>query len=361
MKKINLLLIIIPFLFTGCYDRAPIERTSITVGIGQDLADNETLSASFEFLVFQQGDLTSKEVITTTGKSIFEMYNKRLLITKRRHLPGTIRLLIISEKRAKFGIEDIIDVFLRDQERELNTTVVVSKQKTEEILNLKSKDATTMSEEIEDLARSSFEANFTQRDTNIKDFFNMYFQDGRRIMIPYIEKYKDTVKISGIAVFEKDKMLLVIPEEDAKYVNLLRNDNSKGYLSFPKETSKSFDLFCSSRRKVKVDIEDDKVNYTIHVLIYASIKEENSDEFDELSKEQVEELQTKYSNKLKEQLEEVIKKYQSNYGIDIYDLQKYALAKLGKDKADEVEKQFQNSNINVEVKIKFLSTGRLFR
>ena len=361
MKRIKYLVLVITLLFSSCYDRAPIERTSITVGVGHDLVGENLLSATFEFVIFQQGETTSKSVITTTGKSIFEMYNKRLLITKRRHLPGTIRLLIISEKRAKFGINDIIDVFLRDQERELNTTVVISKQKTDEILSLKPKDATTMSEEIEDLARSAFETNFTQRDTNIKDVFNMYYQDGRRLMIPYIEKYRDTVKISGIAVFDKDKMIFTIPEDDSKFINLLRNDNSKGYLSFPNNTGKSFDLFSSSRRKINVDIKDEKINYTIHLLIYAYIKEKNIDGDIELNKEEIDSLQEKYAKKLKEQLEDIISKYQSNYGIDIFDIQKYALAKIGKEKIEEVEKNFKNSNINVDVKIKFISTGRLFR
>lgn len=348
-------------IFTSCYGKPSIERTSVIAGIGHDIDKDKILSSSFEFIVFKSQNVVDKSVVTTKGKSIFEMFNKRLLITKRRHLPGTVRTLLISEERGKFGISDIIDAFLRDQERNLNTTVAVSKQRTEEILKLNAKDSNTMAEEIEDLIKSSYEANFTQRDTNIKDFFNMYYQEGRHIMLPYIEKYKDTVKVSGIAVFKKDKLIFTIPEEDSKYINLLRNEKAQGYISFFNENFKSLDLHCHSRRNVKVDIKDNKITYNIYLLIYSSVKEANIDNTEELSKDKLTELEEKYSNELTKKLQDIADKYQNKYGTDIFDVQKYAVAKLGRDKIDFIEENFINSNIKISAKIKILSSGRLIR
>ncbi|MDO6355683.1 Ger(x)C family spore germination protein [Caloramator sp. CAR-1] len=360
MKKISLVLLFM-LIFTSCYGKPSIERTSVIAGIGHDIDKDKTLSSSFEFIVFKSQNVFDKSVVTTKGKSIFEMFNKRLLITKRRHLPGTVRTLLISEERGKFGISDIIDAFLRDQERNLNTTVAVSKQRTEEILKLNAKDSNTMAEEIEDLIKSSYEANFTQRDTNIKDFFNMYYQEGRHIMLPYIEKYKDTVKVSGIAVFKKDKLIFTITEEDTKYINLLRNEKAQGYLTFFDGNLKSLDLFCSSRRNVKVEINDNKIAYNIYLLIYSSVKEANIDDAQELTKDKLIELEEKYSDELTKQLQEIADKYQNKYGTDIFDVQKYAVAKLGRDKIDFIEENFINSNIKISAKIKILSSGRLIR
>ncbi|SEF52661.1 germination protein, Ger(x)C family [Caloramator fervidus] len=360
LKKISYIVLFI-FIFSSCYNKAPIERTSIISGVGHDLKSNKKLSSTFEFTVFKGQNIIDKMIVTTEGTSIFDMYNKRLLITKRKHLPGTIRLLLISENRAKYGISDIIDAFLRDQERNLNTTVAVSKQSTENILKMNPKDSNTMSEEIEDLIKSSFEANFTQNDVTIKDLFNMYYQEGRHIMIPYVEKFKDTIKLGGIAVFKDDKMIFVIPEEEAKYVNILRNDKAQGFLSFTSETSKSFDIACQSRRKIKVDYDDENIVYNINILIYASIKEANIDNSLELSKEKITELEEKYSKEISKKLQEISDKYKNNYQFDAFDIQKYAIAILGKDKQKYVEDNFKNSKINVQAKIKILSSGRIIR
>lgn len=356
------ILIISLILQTSCYNVVPIERTSVIAGVGHDIIDKKTLSSSFEFLVFSYGNTITKTVSTEKGISIFEMYNKRLLETKRTHLPGTIRLLIISEDRAKFGIKDIIDVFLRDQDRNLNTTVAICKENTSEILNMTSKEATTMSEEIEDLIKSSYETNFTQRDTNIKDLYNMRFQEGRRIMLPYIEKHKDTVRVTSIAVFENDKMIFKIPEEDVKYINLLRNNNSYGYLTFKSDNSlSSVDFLCRCKRKVNVQIENNEINYNIKIYLNASLKEANIDKIKELDKNTVDNLQNTYSEELKLKLKKIIEDYQNNFGVDVFDIEKYALAKLGKDKEDYVKDKFKNSKINVDVKISTKSIGRLIR
>lgn len=363
MKRFKVFLAFLPLiLFTGCYNRVPIERTSVVSGAGHDIIDNKILSGTLEFLIFSDKNKISKDISTQTGKSIFDMYNKRLLDTKKTYLTGTIKTLLISEDRAKFGIKDIIDTFLRDQDRNLNTTVAICKGKASDILDMKPKESSSMSEEIEGLIKSSYETNFTQRNTNIKDLYNMRFQEGRRIMLPYIEKYEDSVKLSSIAVFEEDKMIFKIPEEDVKYVNMLRNESSLGYLNFKGESLlESFDVVSKSKRKVKVKIEDDNITYNIKLNLNSLIKENSISDIKELDKKTIEKYQDKYSEELKTKLESIIQKYKSEYGVDVFDIQKYAVAKLGKDKEKQVIDKFKDSTINIEVNIKINSIGRVIR
>lgn len=363
MKHVKIIIFIFPIiLLSGCYDRVPIERTSVVAGAAHDITDDKLLSGSLEYLIFSDKEKISKTVSTQTGKSIYEMFNKRLLEAKKTYLTGTIRTLIISEDRAKYGINDIIDSFMRDQERNINTTVVVCKDKAVDIIKMDPKESSTMSGEIEDLIKSSYQTNFNQRDTNIKDLYNMRFQEGRRIMLPYIEKYKDTVRVSSIAVFEEDKMIFKIPSEDVKYVNLIRNQNTLGYLNFNSEkTLESFDIYCKVSRKVKANIKNNNIDYNIKITLNSLVKENGIDKFKELDKKTIDIIQDTYSNELKSKLESIIEKYQKNYGVDVFDIEKYAVAKLGKDKADYVSSKFKDSNINIEVKIKINSIGRVIR
>lgn len=359
-----ILAIIITFLSlqTGCYNKTPIERTSVLSGVGHDIVDENKLSTTYEYLVFSNQNKITKAVITTTGETMFDVYNDSLLETKKTLLPGTLRLLIISEDRAKIGIKDIIDVFLRDQNNNLSTTVAICKGRAEEILRLQSVESTTMAKEIEDLIKSSYESNFTQRDTDIKDLFNMRYQSGRTIMLPYIEKYKNTVRLSSIAVFKEDKMIFKIPREDLKFVNILRNNDSSGYLTFNSEgLLNSLSLSCVSKRKVSFEMQGDKLIYNIKLNLKTQIKEDTFKPYQKLDRKTIEGLRKTFSLEEKEKLEEVVAKYQNNLDVDVFDIQKYALAKLGKDKEAFVKDNFKNSKINIDVDIKIDSTGRLYK
>ncbi|WP_163193076.1 Ger(x)C family spore germination protein [Clostridium thermarum] len=363
MKFLKLLTVILYImLLTGCYKKAPIDTTSVLSGVGNDVVDNTILSATYEFLVFKGQNEVSKSAITEEGRSIFDIYNKRLLEIKKSLITGTTRLLLIGEDRAKLGIQDIIDVYLRDQDRNLNTTIAVCKGKAKDLLNMEPNEDSTVSEEIEDLIDTSFETNFTQWDVNIKDLFNMRFQAGRRIMIPYIEKYKDIVKLTSIAVFENDKMVLVIPEDDVKYINLLRNYTSIGYLTFKSDTPfSSTDILCKSKRKVTAYINNDKITYDIKINIKATLKELDENVFKKLDKKTIDTIQTLYSEELEAKLKDIIKKYQGDFNIDVFDIEKYALAKLGEDKETFVKNKFNSAKINVNVNITIKNIGRLIQ
>ncbi|EYE89409.1 hypothetical protein Q428_02685 [Fervidicella metallireducens AeB] len=363
MRFLKLIIIIILVSFqTGCYNKTPIERTSVLSGVGHDIVGEKKLSTTYEYLVFSNQNKITKAVITTTGETMFDVFNDSLLETKKTLLPGTLRLLIISEDRAKIGIQDIIDVFLRDQNNNLNTTVVICKGKAEEILKLQSVESTTMAKEIEDLIKSSYESNFTQRDTDIKDLFNMRYQAGRTIMLPYVEKYKDTVRLCSIAVFKEDKMIFKIPREDLKFVNMLRNNNSSGYLTFNSGgLLNSLSLSCVSKRKVTFEMQGDKLIYNIKLNLKTLVKEDTLKNFQKLDRNNIENLRKTVSSEEKTKLEEIIAKYQNNLDVDVFDIQKYALAKLGKDKEEFVKENFRNSKINIDVDIKIDSTGRLYK
>ncbi|TDT51957.1 Ger(x)C family spore germination protein [Fonticella tunisiensis] len=361
------LLILIMMGFAGCYGRVPIEGLAVLAGTGNDLEKeaNNKFKNTIEFFVFKEEDKIERTVITVNSETAYTAYEKRQIKMKKNPLVGTIRAYVIGEERAKYGIGDLLDTFIRDQERNLNTVMVVCKGKAEDIFMLNPVENSTISEDIKSELQSSINSYFLTREMEIKDVFNMYYQEGRRIMIPYIEadrgKYVDTVKISGIAVFEKDKMIFMIPIEEAKYINLIRNSNSKGYLSLVNENdrTKSTDLFCTSKRKVKVSMENDKLIYDINIDIKAENKMNTAGSEGEPSENNIEMIAKKIEKQTEDRLKETIARVKQKYGVDVFDIEKYAIAKLGRDKEEFIKDSFKNSIINVNVNVKIISTGRL--
>ncbi|MCX7950590.1 MAG: Ger(x)C family spore germination protein [Clostridiales bacterium] len=361
MKKILIsLILLVSLLLTGCYKKVPIEKLSIITGVGFDVEkESKEIINSSEYLIFRGDRQIDRGVGVEKGKTINEADSDRQLNLKKNYLLGTIRVYVISEDRAKLGIMDIIDTCIRDQERNLNTIMVVSKGNTKEIFELTPKEANTMADEIKDLIDSSYSSNFFTNNASVKELANMYYQEGRRIILPVIEKSGNTIKISGLAVFDKDKLKEIIEIEDTIFINLLRNSDVRGSIAITlKDYNNAVDVNCISKRKVKVDEVDGRLKYTIKLNIKGEVKLKTLNIEDEDEKKIIAKIKSLIEENIKENTKKVIDKAKYDYKIDVFDIQKYAVAKYGRSNIDKIQQQFENSEIDVEVKVKICSTGR---
>ncbi|MCX7694203.1 MAG: Ger(x)C family spore germination protein [Caloramator sp.] len=359
-RRLILLLIFILF-FTGCYNRVSIEKLSVIVGIGFDVGkDKKEIENVAEYLIFRGQREIDRGVSLEVGKTINEANSNRQLNLKKNYLLGTVRAYVISEERAKLGIKDIIDTCIRDQERNLNTIIVVSKGSCKDIFEQTPKEESTMADEVKELIEASYSSNFFTNNAGVKDLANMYYQEGRNIVIPAIEKKDSTIRIAGIAVFDKDKLKKIIPIEEAIYVNLLRNYDVKGNIALVMEDyKKAVDVECISKRKVYVDKVDGKLKYTIKLNIEGEIKL-NTYNFDEENNVQkiLDDIKIQLTNNLNENLNKIIERAKNDYEIDVFDIQKYAVAKYGRENEESIRESFKDCEIEVMVNTKISSTGR---
>ncbi|GFR35468.1 Ger(x)C family spore germination protein [Thermobrachium celere] len=364
MQRLKLFFIILLFLlFSSCYNRVSIEKLSVITGIGFDIGeDKRKIENVAEYLIFRGQNEIDRGVSLEIGKTINEANDYRQLNLKKNYLLGTIRAYVISEERAKLGIKDILDTCIRDQERNLNTIMVVSKGRCREIFEQKPKEENTMADEIKELIEAAYSANFFTNNAGVKHLVNMYYQEGRNIIIPAIEKKDSTIRIAGIAVFDKDKLKKIIPIEEAVYVNLLRNSDVKGNIAIVMgDYNKAVDVECISKRKVKVDKIGDKLKYTITLNIQGEIKL-NTYSFGQQKdeKEVIEEINSLLIKNLSEKLKETIEKAKNDFEIDVFDIQKYAVAKYGRTDAivEKIHEGFKDCEIEVVINSKIRSTGR---
>lgn len=361
MKKVLVLFILLLLLpITGCYKRVSVEKLSVITGIGFDVdKEGKEIKNTSEYLIFKGDRQIDRGVGIERGKTINEADSDRQLNLKKNYLLGTIRAYVISENRAKLGIKDIIDTCVRDQERNLNTIMVVCRQDTEEIFRLQPMEANTMADEIKDLIDSSYSSNFFTNNASVKEIANMYYQEGRNIILPVIEKSGTTIKISGIAVFQKDKLKEIIDIEDTIFINLLRNNDVRGSISVTlKDYNNALDVNCISKRKVDVDKVNGKLKYTIRLNIKGEIKLKTLEFTEEDENKIILEIKNLIEQDIKENTKMVIDKAKYDYKIDVFDIQKYAVAKYGRSNTEMIENDFENADIGVDVNVKITSTGR---
>lgn len=362
MKKFKFLIpiLIIPLIFSGCFGYEPIEKLGTVVGIGNDLNEEKKhqYSVTFEMLVFNGNNEIDSIVLEGKSETIYTTLNERQTIVNKKLFTGEEQVYLFSENRARAGIKDLIDSFLRNSERNYGSLVAVSKQSTKEIFSLKTPLALSSSENLQGLLEFSHKANFFQIRPNL---FNLilrrYTMEGRKIVIPYIEIIENNLQITGLALFKGEKMVEKVSLEEAKLINLLTVNNGMGFLSILSDNPEEYmDFDGKSKLKVKVSKEDENLKYDIYVnlrgiLTVNSLAEKEKSLAD---KEKVGEM---FAEKLEKELTKEVAKMQNEYKTDWLDLGRYAVAKYGRGKGYDSDENFCNAKINVHVKVKIDSSG----
>ncbi|MCY6960537.1 Ger(x)C family spore germination protein [Clostridium brassicae] len=366
MKKCKLIIfiILISFCLNGCYGYYPIEKLGMVVGIGNDidakLPQNKKpkYSTTFDILSFQGNDKVTSVALPSESDTVYGTINKRQTKENKSLLTGVEQVYLLGEERARYGIKDLIDSFIRDPLRNEHALIAVSKQPTYELFSLKTPFALSPSEHIHDLLEFAHTANFFEEDTDLIRFLTMYNEEGRKIVIPYIEIFNHSFQITGLALFKGDKMIKKVSLDESRLINLIRVSNSSGYLNILSEEYNDYiDFFGKNKSTVKISKENDRLKYDIFVNLTGTLTINTLAEKDKTlsDPDKVGEILAK---KLEKNLTNEVHKMQNEYKTDWLDLGQYAIAKYGRDKGYSSDEQFCNSIINVHVNVKVTSMGR---
>ncbi|MEW8956842.1 Ger(x)C family spore germination C-terminal domain-containing protein, partial [Clostridium sp.] len=152
----------------------------------------------------------------------------------------------------------------------------------------------------------------------------------------------------------------IVPLKEAFYANILRNDKATSSISkIPVTKNEYVSLYSKSKRKVKVTKERDKIKYNIEVQMKGDIKiDSEHDKIDE-PKLNVKEIEEQFSKDLETGINKVIYRYQKEHNIDIFDIERFSHAKFNEKELERLNSSFKDAIVDVKVKVKINSTGRL--
>lgn len=364
MNKQWILCIFLLFSFTffGCKTAASIEDLDIIIGLGFDLAPGlpNEFEGSAEYLVYKENREISRRVSFGITPTIYSRESLRQAKANKKAVRQSEMAYIISEERARYGIIDILDSIIRDPMGNKKAYVAVSGPKAKDILLLTGHSTATMSETISGMIRYAYQDNFFSDKLTIGSFLTMFHQEGRNIVLPYIVASKEgSAEIRGLALFKDDKMLHKTSLDEARLMNLLRNNNTIGHLNVETEDPVKYaEMFCKNKLKVKVSKEDNRLKYDIFVTLIGELKLDTMNNATSSVKPgDLDKIKEKFQEKYQRELSYEVRRLQQDYGVDWLDLGQYAAAKYGRGKGYDSDKNFQEAKIDVHVIVKIKSTG----
>lgn len=362
-NKLIVISLVIIFMYSFMGERGSlIQNLSVPIGIGCDLENEDGGIISYgipvSVYIFQSPGNLLTDVYLGKAKSIGETRDERQTKSNRKFLLGLERVFVISENYAQYGTRNLIDILVNNPEINDKAHMVVYNGKSEDILKHKVTGYQSSAEFIDGLISSAKQFNFFAQQYTFMDMIVRVDAEGRNLVLPYIELKQKDIVLTGLAIFKKDKMIAKASIEEAKIINILRENNVSGTLTIQKNAKEYINYYAKSKRKVKCYRKDGKFTFIIDVTMDGAIVSNELYPDFYSNPKTINEFTKSMEDNVKKMCEDFINKAKCSYSVDILELGKVAAAKYGRMTGIDWNKEICASKIEVNVKVSVNTEGR---
>ena len=357
-----ILIIFALYLATGEEKMENIEELDIAVGIGysvkEDVDGGIKYIVPINSIIYQEGGMNVSGVKTGRNNTISLTRGERQRKSDRKFFLGTERIYIMDESIAKFGVNNPIETLFKNPVVNDDGYWIICKGKSEDYLKYKVQGYDTPVNYLTGMIRNASSYNFFQKNYRIKDVYLMVGSEGRSLALPYIELKEKGFEITGMAIFNKDKLASVLDIEDSKTMNMLRADKGKGMLTIQGNENDFINYMTKCKRKVKCTKEGGQYKFVIDLNFKGDVV--NNLMYKKLSSkvEVKEKFEKDMEKKIEGRCNDFIDKMKNQYKVDCLELGRIAAAKYGRDTGVDWNEVICNSDIKVNVKVKVEKVGR---
>jgi len=339
-----------------------VEDLGISVGIGmgidKDGKGNIIYRVTSTANSYKDDSSVETLIGTGVGSTIGKTRENRQRKIGKEFFLGLTKIYLIEEEYAKYGIRALMDVNFKNPVVNENAFLVVCKGRSEEYFNYTIPGYDNSAEGISDMIENSVNYNFFKEGYMIENALLSMDAEGKNMVSPYIEIMEDGIKISGMAVFSKDKLAVILDIKDTRIMNMLRENKVKGILTIQKDSEKYANFQVESKRKITCRKIGDKYTFTIDLNLEGEIT--NNELYKGMSTDI--EVSKKFEDDMAKQVSEMctgfLDRMKNEYKVDLLQLGWVAASKYGRDTGVDWNEVVSNSEINVNVKVSIDKLGR---
>jgi hypothetical protein len=148
---------------------------------------------------------------------------------------------------------------------------VVCSGKAEDLLKFKPTGYSSSAEFLDGMAKDLQQFNFFSLQYTLMDLIVRIDAEGRNSLLPYVIVENNKIKTTGMAIFNKDKMVGVANIDEARVINILKENNVNGILTLQASPKQYISSYTSSKRKIKCTKLSDAYNFTIDLKLKGNI------------------------------------------------------------------------------------------
>lgn len=375
MKKIFLILIVL--FLSGCNYRE-LDKIAITVGCGLEKVDDGYKITVQIADTQKQGDSNSStspvrfKNYTYTDRTIHEAARGILTKLPKKAYTKHMQILVIDEKIANNGINEIIDFWFREVELRNDFYVFVSKDSTPiEVLGVLTQIYPINSVGIRNLIENNFKYLGGTVLTTFDDLTSSYISKTKEIILPTIMvlgkdgNKKDNlessipeslISLNETAYFRDNKLVGYLDKKQTIYYNLVKNALKTSIISYECDKDK-FVTFEIIENKTDIDIVKNKPEVNIKVQAKGNLTSIMC-EYDISKNDGIKMIEKEGSLEIKKQIDSLFKLSKDNK-TDIFSIRDIYYKHNNKyyKNISNNNDFFDNLKVNVDVKLNIFEKG----
>lgn len=297
--RLNTVLMIVSILLTGCWSHYELTDLVFVMGVAIDTKQDGTVQITTQYYKPKGGKGEGHGVgnsnlnVISTGDSVLSAIRNITGELGRRSQWSHMRVILISEETARrTNIGDLLDIFYRDPEPRLTASIMVTKgvaqsylEKIPTIEQTTSQQIMRSKEALYQYAARTVDSNLLELGKQLKD------KTGNAVIAYVTTNGEKSFKVSGSALFKKDRMVDILTGDEQNGYLMLTNRYKYGLIEVPcgesvqnKQQNEIVELTEFSS-KLTYRFDKDRLVVSVHAAAKGSGRELKCTAFDSVSTE----------------------------------------------------------------------------
>lgn len=369
---------------TGCWNSRELNSLAFMISMGIDKTEDGlliTVQVLNPRAIASQKTVNEPTVVVYTekGKDTIEIIRKIITQSSRKLNATHLQTIIFGEDFAKEGITEVLDFLTREHQFRTDFYFAVAEGSTaNSILNNLTKLDTNPSIKLYSSIKASDEIWAGTKSVKIISLINSILSDGKNAVITGVrlagdsqtddtldnlkEIKADPIKIMNLAVFQEDKLVGWLNEEESKGYNYILGHvpSTMGYVE-DKKTGKITTEVTGTKSKRTASLVNGKPVISVTIDVKANI-ETSSSVLDITKAENLELVEKLGEDKINEMVSKTIKKAQKDLHSDVFGFGEVihrTYPKLWGTLKENWEREFTDLPVHVNVTMKIEKTGTI--
>lgn len=327
-------------LLTGCWDRKELNQLGIAMAIGLDKDEEGKIELTSEIVrpaaMEKQGSGKEApyELVISSGETLFEAIRHTVREFDRRSFFSHTKVIVIGEDLAREGLGEIIDFITRSHEmRKTTWLIVASGSKASEVLGVKHGLEKIQANYMEGILKSQ-KIDSNSAVSKVIDFIKTMPGEGANPVtgvfkiievksVPSDETepvLRKGLKISGSAIFKKDKLVGFLDNEDTLGLNIITGKCKKVTINVNAASKgakeKAAIEMISVKCAIKPVINKGKISFNIAIKAEGNLIE-SEDTLDITNQQVFMKLDSNFADFLRTDVNNSVKRIQEEMQTDV--------------------------------------------
>jgi spore germination protein len=217
------------FLLTSCgTEPKQLERLGLITAIGFDLKKENQIKGTVAVSKFDPMAKVMTNVISADANTLQTLRAEENLATDQRLEMGQLRCVIYSEELAEKGIIQLVNALNRDPTVGNMVYLTIAEKDAFSIISMDEKKIkVNIGTYLYNLIRQNVERELLISPT-LHEFNHKFFDYGQDPVLPILKVKKDKVAITGVALFNDDKMVATLNNDKLFYLKLITDEYRTG-------------------------------------------------------------------------------------------------------------------------------------